>query len=350
MLRSWHYALWRGEIRSGTQLPLLAIRARGAGTGQCRRVRALDAELSKPVDVSADEGEGMHNVHNMRRRISRQSADAFDPKNADLHNFAMQPNYPAILRALKLAHKTGQAGLAKVLGVEQSTISRTMRGESAPTHAFHERLMTEARRFGLVTEDGYLIRDITLPRDRKKTASTKSEDHRLTPGEVALDAVSTLEPYAAQLPDGMPDIDVSAGAGPGGLALPRVTASNGVIYSADAVGGEIVLPRYLIREFTRAEPNRVHWIRVRGDSMSGSLEAGDRVGVDTTDVGIGQGGIFVFRDHDGEVLVKRLKRVIGSDPPMIEVISDNPKQGSDTVSAEMITVIGRVIARFTRVG
>jgi SOS-response transcriptional repressor LexA len=292
----------------------------------------------------------MHAMHNMHRRIKGQSKDAFARKNADLHNFAMQPDYPAILQALKLAHKTGQAGLAKILRVEQSTISRTMRGESAPTHAFHERLMTEARRFGLLTEDGDLIRDVTHPRDRKKSTSTKLEDDRLTRGEVALDAVSTIRPYSARLPDGMPDIDVSAGAESGGLALPDVTASNGIIYSADAVRGEIVLPRYLLSEFTRAEPSRVHWIRVRGDSMSGTLEAGDRVGVDTTDIGIGQGGVFVFRDYDGEVLVKRLKRVIGSEPAMIEIISDNPKQGSDTVSAEMITVIGRVVARLSRVG
>jgi SOS-response transcriptional repressor LexA len=292
----------------------------------------------------------MHAMHNMHGRIKGQSKDAFARKNADLHNFAMQPDYPAILQALKLAHKTGQAGLAKILRVEQSTISRTMRGESAPTHAFHERLMAEARRFGLLTEDGDLIRDVTHPRDRKKSTSTKLEDDRLTPGEVALDAVSTIRPYSARLPDGMPDIDVSAEAAPGGLALPDATASNGIIYSADAVRGEIVLPRYLLSEFTRAEPSRVHWIRVRGDSMSGTLEAGDRVGVDTTDIGIGQGGVFVFRDYDGEVLVKRLKRVIGSEPAMIEIISDNPKQGSDTVSAEMITVIGRVVARLSRVG
>jgi SOS-response transcriptional repressor LexA len=350
MLRSWHYALSRGEIRGGTLTRLASLASLLVAGRDGKAVRAFNAALSKPEHVSANERQGMHNVHNMRQRMDRQSTHAFDRKNADLHNFAMQPNYPAILQALKLAHKTGQAGLAKILKVEQSTISRTMRNESAPTHAFHERLMAEARRFGLVTEDGDLIRDVTHPRDRKKTASTKSEEDRLTRGEVALDAVSTIEPYRAQLPNGMPDIDVSAGAGPGGLALPRVTASNGIIYSGEAVRGEISMPRYLIGEFTRAEPSRVHWIRVRGDSMSGTLEAGDRVGVDTTDTGIGQGGIFVFCDHDGEVLVKRLKRVIGSEPPMIEIISDNPKQGSDTVSAEMITVIGRVVARVSRVG
>lgn len=159
--------------------------------------------------------------------------------------------------------------------------------------------------------------------------------------------VSTVDDYQSKLPGASPDIDTSAGAGPGGLSLPEQT-DGGIAYQADAVRGEIVLPDYLLMEFTRAKPGRVHWIRVRGDSMAETLEPGDRVGVDTTDTAIGQGGVFVIRDADGEILVKRLRKQAGEG--RIEIVSDNPKQGNSVVSAEEISIIGRVVARITRVG
>lgn len=162
--------------------------------------------------------------------------------------------------------------------------------------------------------------------------------------------VSTMRPYEARLPGASPDIDASAGAGPGGLPLPASTSDGAVVFSADAVRGEIVLPEYMLSEFTRAKPSRIHWVRVRGDSMVGTLDPGDRVGVDTTDTAIGQGGVFVIRDADGEILVKRLRKVRPSDGIEIEIVSDNPKQGNEVVPSESIAIIGRVVAKISRVG
>lgn len=166
-----------------------------------------------------------------------------------------------------------------------------------------------------------------------------------------LDGVSSEKLYKGKLPGASPDIDISAGAGPGGLPLPGLPASGtGVVYAAEAVRGEIVLPDYVLAEFSRAKAGRVHWIRVRGDSMEPTLNPGDRVAVDTTDAAIGSGGLFVIRDWDGEVMVKRLRKVPGAEPASIEIISDNPKQANDVVSADMVTVIGRVVARLARIG
>lgn len=165
------------------------------------------------------------------------------------------------------------------------------------------------------------------------------------------DGVSSEKIYKGKLPGASPDIDTSAGAGPGGLPLPALPPSGtGVVYAADAVRGEIVLPDYVLAEFSRAKAGRIHWIRVRGDSMEPTLNPGDRVAVDTTDAAIGPGGVFVIRDLDGEIMVKRLRKVPGSEPASIEIVSDNPKQGSDTVLAETVTVIGRVVARLARIG
>lgn len=161
--------------------------------------------------------------------------------------------------------------------------------------------------------------------------------------------VSTDRPYQGELANASPVIDTTAGGGPGGLSLPAALPSGGVIYAEDAVLGEIVLPGYLTREFTRAPAARLHWIKVRGDSMEPSLRSGDHVGVDTTDRALGQGGIFVARTLDGEVIVKRLRRVPRSDPAMILVVSDNALEPDQEVPAEDLSVIGRVVARICRV-
>lgn len=158
--------------------------------------------------------------------------------------------------------------------------------------------------------------------------------------------VSTIRAYQGSTPGASPDIDVSAGAGPGGLPLPAVLPHGGVIFSSESVRGEIVLPEYLLSEFTRTAAERVHWIKVRGDSMEPSLLPGDRVMVDTTDTSIAQGGIFVLRDPDGEIIVKRLHKLAGG---IVDLISDNPKQGDRQVELSEIAVIGRVVGRLSRI-
>jgi SOS-response transcriptional repressor LexA len=159
------------------------------------------------------------------------------------------------------------------------------------------------------------------------------------------DGVSTVKAYIPEIPGASPDIDLSAGAGPGGLPLPAAVRDGGVVYSSDAVRGEILLPPYLLSEFTRARAERVHWVAVRGDSMTPTLWPGERVMVDTTDTAIGQGGVFVLRDPDGEVLVKRLRKLPGG---LIELVSDNERQGNAQHHADDVAIIGRVVGRLGR--
>lgn len=158
--------------------------------------------------------------------------------------------------------------------------------------------------------------------------------------------LSTLRPYRGSTPGAMADIDSSAGAGPGGLSLPASDNLGGVIYSADAVRGEISMPDYLLSEFTRAHAPRVHWIKIRGDSMEPTLLPGERVMVDTTDTAIGQGGVFVVRDPDGEIVVKRLRKL---DAGRVELVSDNPKQGNRHYDGNDLAIIGRVVGRLSKI-
>lgn len=161
--------------------------------------------------------------------------------------------------------------------------------------------------------------------------------------------VSTIEPYKGSIPGAIPDLEASGGAGPGENSRLISTARGAVTYSADAVRGEIVLPQYLLNEYTKTPAARIHSIRVRGDSMEATLKSGDRVFADTNDKAIGQGGVFVILDHRfDEVLVKRLRRLDGG--RQIVIRSDNPSEGdSEPVDAEDITIIGRAVARLTRI-
>lgn len=163
--------------------------------------------------------------------------------------------------------------------------------------------------------------------------------------------VSSDRLYQANMPGASPVLDVRAGAGPGAISLPALNPSGGVIYSEDAVMGEILLPSYLQREMTNAPAGRVHWVRVRGDSMEPTLRGGDHVAVDTTDVSIAQGGLFVARNGDGEIIVKRFFRIPGSDPVQIEIRSDNTTfEPPRIVDADWITIIGRVVAKIGLLG
>lgn len=182
-------------------------------------------------------------------------------------------------------------------------------------------------------------------RDQSLVASYDPDDD---PEEVLTfePGVSTLTAYEGSVAGAMPDLEVAPGAGPGDIAAPHVMPAGGVMYSADAVRGEVVLPSYLLSEYTRADAGRVHVLRIRGDSMETTLASGDRVLVDTTDTAIGQGGVFVILDPDNEVLVKRLRKLPKG---RVEVISDNPKQAPDVHSLSDIRVIGRAVARLCRI-
>jgi phage repressor protein C with HTH and peptisase S24 domain len=162
--------------------------------------------------------------------------------------------------------------------------------------------------------------------------------------------ISTVRPYESELPRGSPVVSSALSAGGGSVPQTSVIAKNGITYSADAVLGEISLPLPVSSSLTPAPTNRIHWFEVRGDSMEPTLNGGDWVGVNTTDRALGQGGVFAIRDGNGEILVKRLRRLRGEQSALVEIVSDNPRQGNDVEALDAIIVFGRIVARISRVG
>lgn len=95
------------------------------------------------------------------------------------------------------------------------------------------------------------------------------------------------------------------------------------------------------------QPGEIMVLEVVGDSMSPTLDSGDRVLVDTTYSKPTPDGIYVIEEGDGP-MVKRLQLVRRSDPPEIRIISDNKHHEPYTLRLDDIRIIGRVSGRVTR--
>ena len=154
-----------------------------------------------------------------------------------------------------------------------------------------------------------------------------------------------VEP-AAPIGDPISEIDVKGGAGFGGEAmLVNITSESGETISTDAVKGTWHFPPEYLSEM-RVRAKRVRIIEIFGDSMrrpdGGGLHSGDRVMIDLADVNPTPPGIFALWDGFG-IVVKRLERVMRSDPPAIHVISDNPSHPATILTYDEVNIVGRVI-------
>lgn len=169
------------------------------------------------------------------------------------------------------------------------------------------------------------------PVEGKDEASKSAigKGHRLTPGAIA-------------------EIDVRAGAGGGGFATVHAVSDGSVTYAGDAVRAEWILPQSFVRDELHLSFGRTEIIPIRGDSMEPDLKDGDRVIVDRTDVNLRQGGIFAVLDA-GELIVKQVELVRGSEPPQIICKSRNPNYSPIALTLDEGTaVIGRVAAKISR--
>lgn len=92
--------------------------------------------------------------------------------------------------------------------------------------------------------------------------------------------------------------------------------------------------------------SRVTLITARGTSMSGTIENGDVLFVDSTVREYDGEGIYVIA-RGCEVLVKRLQKLHGN---RLEIISDNPNNRSETLDeaqADEVIICGRVLKAWT---
>jgi phage repressor protein C with HTH and peptisase S24 domain len=112
------------------------------------------------------------------------------------------------------------------------------------------------------------------------------------------------------------------------------------------------VPRYFISAVLGAWSKNLFFVRVQGDSMQPSINAGDTILVDYTPAPFVQ-SVYVV-SVQGLLMVKRLSI---KDPETLSVVSDNPRYSSFDVPIRRMTwataddnaqlrIIGRVVGRF----
>lgn len=114
-----------------------------------------------------------------------------------------------------------------------------------------------------------------------------------------------------------------------------------ILENDDKPGRNFHFRRSWIKNRLNASPSTLRVLQVEGDSMRPTLEDGDTVLVDMNLKSPMPPGIFVL--HDGMGLVaKRLEHIPNSDPPAVQVISDNSLYSPYERTFDEINIVGRI--------
>lgn len=102
-----------------------------------------------------------------------------------------------------------------------------------------------------------------------------------------------------------------------------------------------LVPRALVVDILRGQPQDFLLINVRGDSMEPDFRHGDQLLVDRRDMSPAQPGPFALWDGEwGEYVVKNVERARSGE---VRVFSSNPKYSTESAPAETTRIIGRPV-------
>ena len=128
----------------------------------------------------------------------------------------------------------------------------------------------------------------------------------------------------------------------------QASAGSGAVVNDESIVDSLAFKRDWIVRALGLDPARLALINVAGDSMTPTISDGDLILLDTRPMTHRAEGIYVI-SHDNALLVKRLRVRLNGD---VEIISDNPRYGSETITGEQLTrlrIVGRVVWQGRRV-
>lgn len=128
----------------------------------------------------------------------------------------------------------------------------------------------------------------------------------------------------------------------------KASAGHGAVVNDESIVDSLAFKRDWIVRALGLDPARLALIDVAGDSMTPTISDGDLILLDTRPMTHRAEGIYVI-SHDNALLVKRLRVRLNGD---VEIISDNPRYGSETITGEQLTrlrIVGRVVWQGRRV-
>lgn len=156
------------------------------------------------------------------------------------------------------------------------------------------------------------------------------------------------EHWRSHVDGALPEIDVKLGAGEGSIGeIINLQVGAGNV-SGHRVVAEWLIPQEYLRNEVKASPTNTIVMEVIGDSMFPTYSPGDRVIVDLAQNRFLSDTVYAISDGVSEPQIKRLQRVMFSDPVEVKIISDNPNLETFTVELERLTIIGRICGHIAR--
>lgn len=145
----------------------------------------------------------------------------------------------------------------------------------------------------------------------------------------------------------IPEIDLVAGLGGGGIAATEISSHRGISFAAEVVRTSWRVPEWVLHKLN-AKPHHIACFPCQGDSMWPTVDDGDVVFVDTRHRVPSPPAIYALADQWGGIVVKRLEIVSGprDDTVKVRVSSDNEKYLPQEVTLDEIFIVGRYIGRF----
>jgi transcriptional regulator with XRE-family HTH domain len=104
-----------------------------------------------------------------------------------------------------------------------------------------------------------------------------------------------------------------------------------------------VFPESFVREQLHASPEHLLVLEATGDSMAPTINAGERVFIDTGHKRPSPDGLYAIRDTFGSIVVRRLQVLHASRPMRVKVISDNAKHPSEETPLAELEIVGKVL-------
>ena len=252
------------------------------------------------------------------------------------------PDNLTLAERLQFARKEftelNQRQVGELLGVSPQAVSQWERGQDSPSLPNIKKLAAALQ----CPLSWLLTGEVEHVSSEEIAAGLPGGEHREHNG------ASSLENYKGDVPGAVPEVDARAGAGSGQVGDHEiVTLQRGETYVGHRVISDWVFPSAFLRHELHVQPGGIMVLEVVGDSMSPTLETGDRVIVDTSHSRPTPDGIYVIEEGDGP-MVKRLQLVRRSEPAEVRIISDNSHHETYTLRLDDIRIIGRVSGRVSR--
>lgn len=252
------------------------------------------------------------------------------------------------MRIKELRKKRGmtQQALADRIGIHLTNLNKIENGKSAPDLS---RFAQIAEALGVSVGDLFAGGEVAPEEPRRVSLEEEWQEERQEFQRFETTGVWSEEfGYRPTIEGAIPEIDVEAGAGDGRIGEVITLPMGEESYSGHKVIAEWLLPEDYLRHELHTNVNRTLVMNVIGDSMIPTYQPGDRVLIDLTQKQMNTDTVYLIGDGNSPPQIKRLQRVLFSEPAEVRVISDNPANENVTALLERVLIYGRVVGVVSR--